>query len=113
MRSQSNRQLLTAVLISACLVAALSPATAGEVDEPRPTPKVNINTATEQELSYLPGVGPKTAAAIIRYRARRPFRKSSDIIRVKGIGRKTYKKLRPFLVVAGPTTAHAKIRLKQ
>jgi competence protein ComEA len=74
-------------------------------------PKVNINTASSSELMYLPGVGPKTADAIIEYRTRRPFKKSSDIIRIRGIGRKTFKKLRQYIVVNGETTARSKIKI--
>lgn len=48
---------------------------------------VNINTATVAELDTLPGIGPATAAAIIRERdAHGPFRSVDDLERVKGIG---------------------------
>ncbi len=49
---------------------------------------VAVNTATAAQLSAIPGVGPKMAAAII---AARPFKNSADLIkRVKGIGPKNY-----------------------
>ena len=48
---------------------------------------VNFNTATVAELDTLPGIGPATAAAIIRERdAHGPFRSVDDLERVKGIG---------------------------
>lgn len=72
---------------------------------------VNINTATVAELQLLPGVGAKTADSIVAYRAKRPFKKIDDLIRVKGIGRKTFKKLSPHLTVQGATTAKEKIKL--
>lgn len=75
------------------------------------TAKVNLNTATLEQLQYLPGVGPSKARAIKRYRDAHPFKNPSHIVRVKGIGRKTYRKLRPFLAVNGATTATAKLRL--
>ena len=80
---------------------------------PEPIPQVNLNTATVTELAHLPGVGPITAQRIIEYRNKRPFRRISDIIRVKGIGRKTYRKLRPYLCVTGPTTAKQKIKIQK
>jgi competence protein ComEA len=60
---------------------------------------VNINIATASELETLTGVGPKTAAAIIGYRERRPFARVDDIVAVPGIGPKTLETLRPFITV--------------
>lgn len=74
------------------------------------TPTVNINTATETQLANLPGVGPSKAKAIIKYRDNRPFKKIEQIMRVKGIGRKSFKAMRPYLSVDGPTTVKKKIR---
>jgi competence ComEA-like helix-hairpin-helix protein len=68
---------------------------------------VNLNTAPPEALSLLPGVGPSKAAAIVAYRRRRPFRTVDELVRIKGIGRKMVRRLRPHLAVAGPTTAAA------
>ena len=52
--------------------------------------KVNINTATFQELQTLPQVGPSTARAIIDYRELHgPFMSIHDITKVPQIGEKT------------------------
>ena len=56
------------------------------------------------ELERLPGIGPAKARAIVEHRRAHPFHKVDEIIKVKGIGRKTFGKLRPYLTVAGPTT---------
>ncbi len=61
--------------------------------------KININSASKSELDRLPGVGPKTAEKIIRYRKKRPFKTIYDIMKVKGIGRKKFEKMRAFIVV--------------
>jgi competence protein ComEA len=66
---------------------------------------VNLNTAPAELLSLLPGVGPAKAGAIVSYRTRRPFRTVDELVRIKGIGRKMVRRLRPHLAVAGPTTA--------
>jgi competence ComEA-like helix-hairpin-helix protein len=66
--------------------------------------KLNVQTATEQEWILLPGVGPATAAKIIAYRERYGFRQLSQLMRVKGIGRKTFAAMRPYLSLEGPTT---------
>jgi competence protein ComEA len=71
----------------------------------RSTGVVNINTAGQTELSRLPGIGPSKAAAIIAFRERgRRFRRVEDLLRVRGIGRATFRRLRPMLTVQGPTT---------
>jgi competence protein ComEA len=48
---------------------------------------IDINTADARTLERLPGIGPKTAEAIIRYREQEgPFRCVEDLLSVKGIG---------------------------
>ena len=62
---------------------------------------VNLNTATAAELEGLPGVGPKTAERIIEYRQKNGgFKKIEDLMNVKGIGEKSFLKLKPRLSVA-------------
>jgi len=56
--------------------------------------RVNINEAGSEELVQLPGVGPARAQAIIAEREKRRFRRIEDILRVPGIGRKTFDRLR-------------------
>lgn len=68
------------------------------------TGKINLNTATSLELQLLPRVGPTRARRIIAYRARRQFKQIWELRRVKGFGRKTLRKLAPYLVVKGATT---------
>lgn len=56
---------------------------------------VNLNTLAEKELVKLPGIGKKTAAAIVAEReANGPFADFKDLSkRVKGVGKKTVEKL--------------------
>ncbi len=72
---------------------------------------VNLNTATEDQLRLLPRIGATKAEAILKHRTKQKFRSTLELTRIKGIGRKTYLKLRPYVVVDGPTTATAKIKL--
>ena len=66
---------------------------------------VNINTATAEELMRLPGVGPAKANAILALRERiKRFPRVAAIMRVRGIGRKTFARLKPMLSLEGPTT---------
>jgi endonuclease YncB( thermonuclease family) len=55
--------------------------------------KIDINTATEKELTTVPGIGHVMAARII---AARPFRSADDLKRVSGIGDKKYRQIRPY-----------------
>lgn len=67
--------------------------------------KLNLNTASAQDLMLLPGIGPKKAETIIAWRDRRgKFKRVADLRRVKGFGAKTLKKLRPYLSVTGQNT---------
>jgi len=51
--------------------------------------KVNINTASSEQLQSVKGIGEKTAAAIIAYReSHGAFKSVEDLVRVKGIGDK-------------------------
>ena len=55
--------------------------------------KIDINTATEKELTTVPGIGHVMAARII---AARPFHSADDLKKVSGIGDKKYAKIRPY-----------------
>jgi len=63
------------------------------VSETPPLGKIDINTATEEELKTIPGIGPVMAARII---AARPFKSADDLKNVSGIGDKKYAEMRPY-----------------
>jgi len=85
------------VLIYGLLVLAMSfvcqPAFSAE--------KININTATSEQLVELKGVGDKTAQNIIEYREKKKFETVDELINVKGIGEKTLAKIRDQITVTG------------
>jgi competence protein ComEA len=61
---------------------------------------VNLNTADEGELDTLPGVGPATARKIIEYRDKNgSFRHTDDLMKIPGIGRKKYDKLKDHVCI--------------
>lgn len=66
--------------------------------------EVNINTASQAELELLPGIGPAIAERIISYRTEHPFQQRNHIMRIKGIGQKTFAKIKDHLIVEGETT---------
>ncbi|MFH1654229.1 MAG: helix-hairpin-helix domain-containing protein [Pseudomonadota bacterium] len=63
---------------------------------------VNINTASAEELTLLPGIGAKKAEMIVEYRQSKPFKSVEEVMEIKGIGDKMLAKLRPMLRVSGP-----------
>jgi len=70
--------------------------------------KLNLNTASEEQLTLLPGVGPAKAERIVAWRKKNgTFKRVADLRKVKGFGYKTLKKLEPFLDIQGETTLRA------
>ena len=71
-------QLVTALVLAAPVGAATSPA------PPRVTGVVNLNTATPEQLKMLPGVKDKAVAEIVAHRAKHPFSRPEELVKVKG-----------------------------
>jgi competence protein ComEA len=70
------------------------------------TAPVNINTATQEQLESLPGVGAKAAERILEYRQKNGnFKKIEDLMNVQGIGEKSFLKLKPLLTVTDKKAA--------
>lgn len=73
---------------------------AGGVSSTTGVTTVDINTATAEQLDTLPGVGPVTAAAILRWRADNgPFTSVDELLDVSGIGSATLADIRPYVYV--------------
>lgn len=79
-------------------------AAAVATDAPASGGVVNISDAAPEQLELLPGVGPSRAQAIVAYRKTHPFKRLEDLQRIKGIGKKTFARLRPLITLSGPTT---------
>lgn len=95
---------------SFALAEDVAPATAG-AQQQQVQGVVNINTADAAQLALLPRVGEKAAARIIEYRTQHgPFKKTTDLMQVKGFGAKTLERLSPYLSLSGQTTLTAKVK---
>ncbi|HJW76728.1 MAG TPA: helix-hairpin-helix domain-containing protein, partial [Thermoleophilia bacterium] len=67
---------------------------------------IDLNEAPLTQLQELPGIGPKKAEAIVALRQRRPFSRVSQLLEVRGIGKKTLERLKP-LVKIGATASRS------
>ena len=92
------------------------PSVASLADQPStvPAPKqsrqglLDLNRATDQDFDALPGVGPKLAERIMKYRQSVGAFHSLDELRaVKGIGEKKFERIRPLVTVTSGAVASA------
>jgi competence protein ComEA len=69
---------------------------------------LNLNTATQAQLESLPGIGPAAAQRILEYRQKNgSFKKIEDLMNVKGIGEKSFLKLKPLISVTADKSERA------
>jgi competence protein ComEA len=102
------RRLMFA-LVFLCAAMAAGPSVAGAQTSSRPAKSratasapVNLNTATLAQLQTLPGVGASTAQRILDYRQKNgPFKKIEELMNVKGVGEKSFLKLKPLITIGG------------
>ena len=78
--------------------------TGGSTPKPAVTSAViNLNTATAAQLESIPGIGAKTAERIIEYRQKNgAFKKVEDLMNVRGVGEKSFLKIKPLITVTPP-----------
>ena len=89
-------QVMRAALAPVAASAGAGPPTYATTASVRPliSGRVNLNTATEEQLEALPKVGPALAARLI---AARPYRSLADLDRVRGVGPSTLRLLAPLV----------------
>jgi competence protein ComEA len=69
---------------------------------------LDVNQVTAQQLQQLPGIGPVLAGRIVEFRnSRGGFTNVDELRRVKGIGRKTFERIRAFIAVVPPVSISA------
>ncbi|HEY8515267.1 MAG TPA: ComEA family DNA-binding protein [Candidatus Binatia bacterium] len=91
-------------LLAALVVTALW-ASSADAEESK---RIDINSASAEELATLPGVGPAKAEAIIAYRETAPFKSPEELVEVKGIGEKLYAQLKDKITVGDPAGGAAR-----
>jgi competence ComEA-like helix-hairpin-helix protein len=68
-----------------------------------PARPLDLNSVGVEQLQLVPGIGPKTAAAIVNFRTKSgPFRRVDDLLAIKGISKRKLEELRPYVTVVPP-----------
>jgi competence protein ComEA len=82
---QKRRMAVLTIVTVALMMSWVVPALAADLQ------KVNLNTATLEELMTLDGIGQKVAERILNFREKNgPFQKPEDLMMVKGVGEKIF-----------------------
>jgi competence ComEA-like helix-hairpin-helix protein len=99
-----NVTRIAALTLALALLLGALPATAA-------AGVVNINTASLEELTLLPRVGPAVAQRILELREQNGnFKNVEDLLLVRGIGEKTFEVIEPYVTVTGQTTLREKVQ---
>lgn len=102
------RNTLAALVLGAVLAGAIgAPVASAAPDAKAAAPAaLNVNTATAEELTALPGIGEKRAQAILETRKEKGgFKSVDELTEVKGIGPANLEKLRPYLRVSSDASS--------
>jgi competence protein ComEA len=96
---------LAFVAATVTFYAILSAAIARAEKKP-PAKPIDLNSATIEQLQQLPGVGPSTAKAIVKFREKSgPFRRVEDLLAIRGITKQRLEKIRPYVTIGPPPPA--------
>jgi competence protein ComEA len=92
--------LTRALVLAMALPLAAAGVRSAKAKTSAPQHPINLNSATVTELMQLPKIGAKTAERVIQFRKEHGgFRRSEELMNVKGIGEKSFVKLKPYLTV--------------
>ena len=88
-------------LLRASLVVSVCASTLAQ--KKLPAAPIDLNTATVDQLQQLPGIGPATVQAIVRFREKSgSFQRPEDLLAIHGISKSRFEKRRPYITVFPP-----------
>ena len=100
------RRLIWGVVVALALGAGPAWGEAGQAPAAAlraPAELIDLNQASATELESLPGVGERTAERIIEYRRETGgFKKIEELMNVRGIGERSFLRLRPLVTIGDP-----------
>jgi competence protein ComEA len=96
--------LILGIVFAALIAAAPVASVQEKAEKPKPAASaaapINLNTATAAQLDTLPGIGARTAQLIVEHRQKNGnFKKVEELMNIKGIGEKTFLKIKPMVTV--------------
>ena len=108
LRHPHRRRTLTllalfSALLTVCLVAppGLHAQESKTSKSAAPAQPVDLNRAAAEQLTAVPGIGKALAQRIVDFREQHgPFKKVEDLMKVRGIGEKSFEKIRPHVTVS-------------
>lgn len=90
------------VVLGASLSAEARAAAASSADGAKAGQAIDINRASVEELTAIPGIGKSLAQRIVDFRDENgPFKRVEDLLKIRGIGEKSLEKIRPHVKVSG------------
>jgi competence protein ComEA len=102
------RTLVIAALVCGLCSAAASGQDAASKSSASGAALVNLNTATAAQLEGLPGIGKSTADRIVEYRQKSGgFKRVEDLMNVRGVGEKSFLRLKPLVTVSSTKSERA------
>ncbi len=100
MTRKKTKSSLKAILIIAMVIFVANSIVLAETQTAGKSSLININTASAAQLIKLPRVGEKIAARIIEYRNKNgKFKRIQEIMKVKGIGEKTFENFKEQITI--------------
>jgi len=100
------KNIMLKTLACALILAVMGIGLSASTENTRPNQegsKIDLNTATLTQLQELPRIGPKVAQRILDFRQEHGrFQRVEDLMKVQGIGEKTFQDLKPLITVSSP-----------
>lgn len=97
-----GRNLTRPAVVTQQIAPVIQTVLSTDATVPEPAFPLNLNTASAEELDFLPGIGQVLALRIVEYRETNgPYRDVSDLLHVNGIGPSKLEDILPYIEIGG------------